>query len=154
LRKVCDGATLATLISSLYIVSSALTNFTNVTLSSLYFDIIKDSLYADAEHSHSRKTVIFVLQQVSIFILLHSTQPDSIQILTTLQRTMGPILPHLAEEIHETLHEGTPLAEKSVFQTQWVPLVSGCVCSSSGGINGMLRIALGRILLLQRTWRY
>ena len=46
-------------------VISALSNFTNITLSSLYFDIVKDTLYADSYSSHQRRVVITVIQQVS-----------------------------------------------------------------------------------------
>lgn len=52
------------------IVFSALTYFANVTLSSFYFDITKDSLYADSEHSRTRQNVIFVLQKVGFWLLI------------------------------------------------------------------------------------
>ena len=40
-------------------------NFTNTTLSAFYFDIIKDSLYADSIQSSRRKGVLEVLANVS-----------------------------------------------------------------------------------------
>ena len=43
---------------------TSLTHFANITLSSLYFDITKDSLYADALQSRERRAVITVLQEV------------------------------------------------------------------------------------------
>ena len=48
-------------------VINALANFTNITLSSLYFDITKDCLYADAIDSVKRRAVVTVLEQVNCF---------------------------------------------------------------------------------------
>lgn len=45
-------------------VMSALSHFATVTLSSLYFDITKDCLYADSSVSAERRGVITVLEQV------------------------------------------------------------------------------------------
>jgi isoleucyl-tRNA synthetase len=50
---------------SLAVVAS-LSHFINVTLSSLYFDVNKDVLYADPVLSKSRIAVLYVLQSVSI----------------------------------------------------------------------------------------
>ncbi|KAI9432988.1 tRNA synthetases class I-domain-containing protein [Lactarius indigo] len=90
---------------------STLTNFTNITLSSLYFDITKDNLYANSPSSLERRSTVTVLQLV----------------LDTLIHIIAPVLPHLAEEIHSTLH-GRPTAEisngSSVFTKTWVPLSS------------------------------
>ena len=44
----------------------ALTNFANVTLSSLYFDITKDVLYASDVRSIERRVVVDTLKRVSI----------------------------------------------------------------------------------------
>lgn len=44
----------------------ALTNFANITLSSLYFDIMKDVLYANNVHSMERRVVVDTLKRVSI----------------------------------------------------------------------------------------
>lgn len=46
------------------LVINALTHFTNTTLSSLYFDITKDCLYANAKQSPERRAVVMVLDQV------------------------------------------------------------------------------------------
>jgi isoleucyl-tRNA synthetase len=43
---------------------NALTHFANVTLSSLYFDITKDCLYADSRSNPKRRAIEMVLQQV------------------------------------------------------------------------------------------
>jgi isoleucyl-tRNA synthetase len=43
---------------------SSIMNFSNVTLSSLYFDIAKDCLYADLRTSRERRMIIAVLEQV------------------------------------------------------------------------------------------
>ena len=83
-----------------------LSYFANITLSSFYFDMHKDCLYADSEGGIERRRVLSVLDQV----------------LTTMTRVLAPVLPHLAEEIHETLHGADA---PSVFATQWAPLVRG-----------------------------
>jgi isoleucyl-tRNA synthetase len=43
---------------------SAVTHLANVTLSSLYFDITKDALYANAADDLERRTIVTVLHQV------------------------------------------------------------------------------------------
>jgi len=92
-------------------VISSLANFTNITLSSLYFDITKDNLYANNPSSHERRSTVTVLQHV----------------LNTLVHIIAPVLPHLAEEIHSARH-GQPSSEishgPSVFTKPWVPLSS------------------------------
>ncbi|KAI9508081.1 isoleucyl-tRNA synthetase [Russula earlei] len=91
-------------------VISTLTNFTNITLSSLYFDITKDNLYANSLSSTERRSTVTVLQHV----------------LNTLVHIIAPVLPHLSEEIHSTLHGQPPSTEmshvSSVFSKPWVPL--------------------------------
>ncbi|KAJ7096704.1 tRNA synthetases class I-domain-containing protein [Mycena belliarum] len=85
-------------------VVAALSSFANGTLSALYFDISKDGLYANALSSVERRAVVTVLEQV----------------LTTMNSIMAPIVPHLAEEIHEAFTE----TEVSVFTTPWTTLGS------------------------------
>ncbi|KAF7350467.1 hypothetical protein MVEN_01352200 [Mycena venus] len=85
-------------------VTVALSNFANVTLSSFYFDISKDGLYANALDSFERRATVTVLEQV----------------LTTMNSIMAPIVPYLAEEIHEAFNE----TESSIFMTKWKPLES------------------------------
>ncbi|KAL0958174.1 hypothetical protein HGRIS_000337 [Hohenbuehelia grisea] len=85
-------------------VVSALANFTNTTLSSLYFDITKDCLYADAADSWERQQVAAMLEQI----------------LSTTVRICAPILPHLAEEVYEHLEPGA--SGKSIFMTKWEPI--------------------------------
>ncbi len=46
------------------VVMSTLGQFANITLSSLYFDIMKDCLYANSITSIERRSVITVLEQV------------------------------------------------------------------------------------------
>ncbi|KAF6756285.1 isoleucyl-tRNA synthetase [Ephemerocybe angulata] len=85
-------------------VANALTHFTNITLSSFYFDITKDCLYADAINGTARRGVITVLNHI----------------LDSLTKVIAPILPHLAEEIHTTrVGDAT-----SAFMTPWTPLGS------------------------------
>jgi isoleucyl-tRNA synthetase len=47
-----------------FLVINALNNFATITLSSLYFDITKDCLYADGVKSRERRAVVTVLEQV------------------------------------------------------------------------------------------
>ncbi|CAA7268378.1 unnamed protein product [Cyclocybe aegerita] len=83
-------------------VINALNNFANITMSSLYFDITKDNLYANAIESQERRAVVTVLEKV----------------LGTMTNIMSPVLPYLSEEIHDTWKGDG----KSVFMTSWVPL--------------------------------
>lgn len=46
------------------IVVNSLSNFANITLSALYFDITKDCLYADSTESLERRRIVTVLQHV------------------------------------------------------------------------------------------
>ncbi|PSR78627.1 hypothetical protein PHLCEN_2v7374 [Hermanssonia centrifuga] len=87
-------------------VVSSLSNFANITLSSLYFHITKDCLYADAPNSIGRRAVVTVMDQI----------------LETMTSVMAPILPHVAEEIHQTLHADNAHVS-SVFCEPWKPLV-------------------------------
>ncbi|KAI0747007.1 isoleucyl-tRNA synthetase [Daedaleopsis nitida] len=84
-------------------VINELSYFANITLSSFYFDINKDCLYADREDGIERRRVLTVLDQV----------------LTTMTKVLAPVLPHLAEEIHSMLHGPE---SPSVFTTPWSPL--------------------------------
>ncbi|KAJ7234625.1 isoleucyl-tRNA synthetase [Mycena haematopus] len=86
-------------------VTAALSNFANITLSSFYFDISKDGLYANALDSFERRATVTVLEQV----------------LNTMNSIMAPLVPHLAEEIHEAFNE----TESSTFMSQWEPLDPG-----------------------------
>jgi isoleucyl-tRNA synthetase len=47
------------------LVMNSLTNFANITLSSLYFDITKDCLYANDIQSVERRAVVTILAKVS-----------------------------------------------------------------------------------------
>ena len=81
-----------------------LSYFANITLSSFYFDVNKDCLYADRQDGIERRRVLTVLDQT----------------LATMTQVLAPVLPHLAEEIHATLHG---LDAPSVFTSPWTPLV-------------------------------
>ena len=97
---------------------NALTNFANVTLSSLYFDITKDCLYADNLYSFERRSVITVFEHI-------------LRIMTSV---MAPVLPHLAEEVHEHWNSDG----KSVFMSKWTTLVS--MFNADGRTIGSLMI--------------
>ncbi|OAX32892.1 isoleucyl-tRNA synthetase [Rhizopogon vinicolor AM-OR11-026] len=85
-------------------VMNSLSNFANITLSSLYFDITKDCLYANDIQSVERRAVVTTLATV----------------LDSMTSVMAPVLPYLAEEIHSTLQEGD--AQLSVFAKKWTPV--------------------------------
>ncbi|KAH9941162.1 isoleucyl-tRNA synthetase [Epithele typhae] len=84
-------------------VMNELSYMANITLSSFYFHMNKDCLYADSKDSLSRRRVLTVLDQT----------------LTTMTKVLAPALPHLAEEIHSTRHG--PQCP-SVFTTPWTTL--------------------------------
>lgn len=93
------------------------TEFANTTLSSLFFEMSKDTLYADSKDSKLRQSTIAVMDQV----------------LRTFTTILSPIVPHLAEEIYhfylgaqadpsipqEDQGSGPPETTPSVFQIGW-----------------------------------
>ncbi|GAA5908415.1 hypothetical protein JCM6882_007930 [Rhodosporidiobolus microsporus] len=89
----------------------ALSTFSNTTLSSFYFDVTKDSLYADSKSSIQRRHIVYVLQKV----------------FDTYLSVLAPLAPLLAEEIHHfasgaTADPGTAEMEEealSVFGKVW-----------------------------------
>lgn len=58
---------------------TALINFSNLTLSSLYFDINKDCLYANDIASMERRAVITVLDYVRLSTWNNVNQAESVQ---------------------------------------------------------------------------
>ncbi|KAH7345675.1 isoleucyl-tRNA synthetase [Rhizoctonia solani] len=74
--------------------------FTNNILSSFYFDIMKDTLYAESPNAPSR--------QVALGVML--------EILRVLSSVVAPILPHIAEEIYTHLNQSV---SGSAFQLGW-----------------------------------
>ncbi|KAF8317206.1 isoleucyl-tRNA synthetase [Clavulina sp. PMI_390] len=87
---------------NMHIAVQSPTTFSNSILSALYFDITKDVLYTEPVHSQSRRGVTFVLEK-------------TLEVYTTI---LAPILPQLAEEIHERgLAVGSEV--DSVFTGGW-----------------------------------
>ncbi|EMD34769.1 hypothetical protein CERSUDRAFT_86196 [Gelatoporia subvermispora B] len=86
-------------------VVAAMSKFINTTISSLYLDINKDSMYADKLDSFDRKCTLTVFE-----ILL-----DKMNVV------MAPILPHISEEIHDRLNnsDGVYTPKPSVFTVGW-----------------------------------
>ncbi|GAB5593821.1 isoleucine-tRNA ligase [Umbelopsis nana] len=82
---------------------AALQNFTSNTLSSFYFDIIKDRLYNDSQNSLSRRTAQTVL----------------LTVLNTYTLSLAPVVCHTAEEIYEQYKAQTSEAHSSVFKVRW-----------------------------------
>ncbi|GAC93178.1 isoleucyl-tRNA synthetase [Pseudozyma hubeiensis SY62] len=86
-----------------------LTEFANLTLSNLYLDVGKDSLYLDGLDSSRRKTVVAVIEHI----------------LRTMTGIMAPITPLLSEEIFHFRNGATrdPAEDEqgapSVFSAGW-----------------------------------
>lgn len=78
-------------------------NFAAVDLSSLYFDIIKDTLYTAGTNSVKRRSVQTVL---------HYLLQDIVRILV-------PVTPHLAEDIWLNIEEKQRNGVESVLLTRW-----------------------------------
>lgn len=78
-------------------------NYCVVDLSSFYFDLRKDTLYADGAGSHTRRAAQTVLDII----------------LSTLARAIAPVLSHLAEDIWQHMPPGAPATSESVFLTDW-----------------------------------
>ncbi|KZO98568.1 isoleucyl-tRNA synthetase [Calocera viscosa TUFC12733] len=78
----------------------ALTDFSTTQLSSLYFDITKDCLYADPIDSRQRRAIITVCKEI----------------LRVYKSLLAPVAPLLTEEIHEAWNPG---ATASVFMEPW-----------------------------------
>ncbi|KAH7882347.1 tRNA synthetases class I-domain-containing protein [Phlebopus sp. FC_14] len=87
-------------------VMNALTNFANITLSSLYFDITKDVLYASDAYSKERRMIVDTLKRI----------------LGTMTSVLAPVLPHLAEEIHAQREDDAAGVGQSFFTKKWEPL--------------------------------
>ena len=85
-----------------YRVYQRLYQFFSVTLSSLYLDVLKDRLYAEAPTGPDRRAAQFVLAT------LHDT----------LTRLLAPIIPHTAEEVWELLPPSADRPE-SVHLAEW-----------------------------------
>ncbi|KAK4514212.1 uncharacterized protein ATC70_001800 [Mucor velutinosus] len=79
-------------------------NFTNTTLSSFYFDTIKDRLYNESESSDSRRMAQTVLYEV----------------LKSYTTSIAPFVCHTAEEIYENYKAITASSESSVFKAGWL----------------------------------
>ncbi|KAI8352635.1 Isoleucyl-tRNA synthetase [Mortierella sp. GBAus27b] len=81
-----------------------LQHFTSTTLSSFYLDVIKDTLYSDADNSPKRRSV-----QTALF-----------HVLTAFNKSIAPLAPHFAEEVYEHYLSCFDNPQPSVFRTGWV----------------------------------
>ncbi|ORY30574.1 mitochondrial isoleucyl-tRNA synthetase [Naematelia encephala] len=108
-------------------------SFASNTLSSFYFEVIKDTLYCNAADDPARRAIIATLQHVNDDL----TSADE-QVLRTFTKIIAPIAPHLAEELYETAGRGT---RSSVFLDQWNPDVTW--------LDSNLKIAMDQILTLR-----
>ncbi|KAJ1302095.1 hypothetical protein OPQ81_000926 [Rhizoctonia solani] len=74
--------------------------FTNNVLSSFYFDIMKDTLYAESPNGPTRQIALGMMSEI----------------LRVLSSIVAPILPHLAEEIYGHLNRSN---NESIFHSGW-----------------------------------
>jgi len=128
-------------------VTRRLNDFASSTLSTLWFDMSKSTLYSDSLNSAERQACAAVLDQVCIaftFVLPKLCQTfltlvavflfncslcfsfsPFLQTLRTFTSILSPILPHLAEEIEhhrqgaEADPSPDPKGSTSVFQSGW-----------------------------------
>ncbi|KAF9198520.1 hypothetical protein BGZ49_000641 [Haplosporangium sp. Z 27] len=77
---------------------------TSTTLSSFYLDVIKDTLYSEAENSPKRRAIQTVLFHV----------------LTSFNKTIAPFTPHFAEEVYENYRDSFSEPQPTVFRTGWL----------------------------------
>ncbi|KAF5390104.1 hypothetical protein D9757_003845 [Collybiopsis confluens] len=103
-------------------VTTSLINFANVTLSSFYFDITKDVLYANSFESVDRRAVVTVLEKI----------------LGTMMSILAPMLPHLAEEIHAHLPRPTHEPEWEDFD-------------AANNMRSLLRVRKSVLALLEQA---
>ncbi|KAI6006964.1 tRNA synthetases class I-domain-containing protein [Pisolithus albus] len=114
-------------------VMTALVNFANITLSSLYFDITKDVLYANDVCSLERRAVVDTLERI----------------LRTMTFVLAPVLPHLAEEIHDQYAENARL---SFFTQKWTPLsAEWSDCLAEKDMESLLGVRSVVLALLERA---
>ena len=97
-------------------------------LSSVYFEMIRDTLYSESKDDQSRAIIIAVLQSVSWQIwplraksyhaLIAGLAYALMQCLDSVSQSLAPIAPYMAEEIysHRTDIEKT---SPSVFGRSW-----------------------------------
>ncbi|KAF9159983.1 hypothetical protein DFQ26_005992 [Actinomortierella ambigua] len=79
---------------------------TSTTLSSLYLDVVKDSLYSDPEKSQQRRAIQTVL--------FHT--------LNAFNKSLSPLAPHLGEEVYQHYRDCFTTPQPSVFRTGWLHL--------------------------------
>ncbi|KAI6099470.1 tRNA synthetases class I-domain-containing protein [Pisolithus croceorrhizus] len=114
-------------------VMTALVNFANITLSSLYFDITKDVLYANDVCSFERRAVVDTLERI----------------LRTMTSVLAPVLPHLAEEIHDQYADN---AQLSFFTQKWSPLsAEWSDCLAEKDMESLLGVRSVVLALLERA---
>ncbi|KAF9086909.1 hypothetical protein BGX23_008508 [Mortierella sp. AD031] len=78
--------------------------FSSTTLSSFYLDVIKDTLYSNAESSPQRRAIQTVLFHV----------------LTAFTKAIAPLAPHFAEEVYDHYRECFTTEQPTVFRTGWL----------------------------------
>jgi isoleucyl-tRNA synthetase len=118
LNEVIRDVTAAYERFDLYKAYQKLYEFCGIGLSSIYFDVLKDRLYAEAPGGEPRRAAQYVLDRV----------------LRALVRLVAPIIPHTAEEIWdflpadgdkvESVHladwpEAAPAFDNTSFKSRW-----------------------------------
>ncbi|KAK4058872.1 isoleucine-tRNA ligase [Microbotryomycetes sp. JL221] len=106
----------------------ALATYTN-TILAFYFDVVKDTLYADSKNSIERRRVIFTLQNKLIsFDESHISTTQTQKVLKTYTQILAPMAPLLSEEIHHFLNgsiQDPKIDDKqneSIFKHVWKPI--------------------------------
>ena len=102
--------------------SQALQRFAVADLSAFYLDVAKDRLYIAAPRDARRRSC-----QTTLRLLLEG-----------LATAMGPILPHMAEDIWQNLPYATPAT--SVFQAGWVDALRQFPQFEAEAWAGLLRL--------------
>ena len=120
-------------------VSHAINDFCVVDLSSFYFDIIKDRLYCDGEHSASRRSA-----QTALFLILDA-----------MTRMFAPILAFTCEEIWLAMpHRSADDSRSVLFNCMVQPYEDYALPQDA--MDRWARIAAVRsgmaVLLSKRTW--
>ncbi|MGI6165999.1 MAG: isoleucine--tRNA ligase [Limnochordia bacterium] len=102
-NEVAERVTQAYRTYDFHLVYHALYNFCVVDMGGFYLDVLKDTLYCDAEDSFVRR----------------SAQTAMYQILVKLAQLIAPLLPHTADEIWQYIREIDSSLEESVHLSTW-----------------------------------
>lgn len=105
-----------------FAVYKALMAFTNTELSAFYFDLSKDTLYNDSIDSSNRLSTQTALYHVSngFFPEDDLKHLKYRQCLRVYSQAFAPLVPHLAEEVHQQFKKISNSLVESVFEQRWI----------------------------------